>query len=184
MRTQLAYVSFVAMSSTLRDRSHILGREGLPALIRDSFPHDIRTDAQALENRWSKGDFDSDLLRGLKFIYTFKDNKRSTWMGLDKDYPFAMSPAYFGDHPASESKSSIANGQWWPYQRCAVRDGVHGEVERGIFGTEGVGAYSIVMSHGYAADVDNGETIAYCGTMGKGPGKPTANTQKMVQSFE
>ena len=64
-----------------------------------------------------------------------------------------------------------------------MRDGAHGEIEAGIHGQVGKGAYSIVLSSGGYSDVDDGITIKYCGTSGA-EGKPTAGTMLLKESIK
>lgn len=77
--------------------------------------------------------------------------------------------------------NGLVNGQWWPIRQGVLRDGAHGEVEAGIAGKTGKGAFSIVMADGGYADKDEcdvscvmnvllddhtnlHETIYYCST--------------------
>lgn len=49
--------------------------------------------------------------------------------------------------------NGLANGQCWPTQLAAVRDGAHGCLMAGIAGTGDEGAYSVVVSGGYEDEV-------------------------------
>lgn len=70
-----------------------------------------------------------------------------------------------------------------PLQICALRDGAHGEIEAGIHGQVGKGAYSIALSSGGYADVDEGDFIKYCGTAGSDC-QPTAATLLLKESVK
>ena len=70
-----------------------------------------------------------------------------------------------------------------PFQICALRDGAHGEIEAGIHGQTGKGAFSIVLSSGGYADVDEGDTIQYCGTAGT-DGQPSLGTTLLNESVK
>jgi hypothetical protein len=54
-------------------------------------------------------------------------------------------------------EGDLRNGQWWPFQLTAVRDGAHGETEAGISGSNGV-ATSIILNSSKSryANVDLG----------------------------
>jgi len=51
----------------------------------------------------------------------------------------------------------LINGQWFANRACAYRDGAHGEMEAGVCGEKGEGAYSIVLANAGYADEDHGE---------------------------
>lgn len=70
-----------------------------------------------------------------------------------------------------------------PLQICALRDGAHGEIEAGIHGQMGKGAYSIVLSSGGYADIDEGDKIRYCGTAGS-DFQPTAGTLLLKEAVK
>lgn len=75
----------------------------------------------------------------------------------------------------------LVNGQWWPYQICAVLDGAHGAMEAGIYREKEKGALSIVLGTSGYANQDNGNTIQYCGTSGA-LNKATENTKYMMEA--
>ncbi|EGD98615.1 hypothetical protein TESG_06095 [Trichophyton tonsurans CBS 112818] len=156
---------------------------GLPAIIRNhnSIPWDIRLDCSAILQRMEEGNFHVDLSRGILTKRTFRENgKSSVSRVLDKNYPFKQSAFVVGD-------SHLRNGQWFPWQICALRDGAHGEIEGGISGNKSTGAVSIVLSSSGGginqmyADVDQGDTVWYCGTRGKN-GEVSANTALLLQA--
>ncbi|EFE35194.1 uncharacterized protein ARB_06151 [Trichophyton benhamiae CBS 112371] len=156
---------------------------GLPAIIRNhnSIPWDIRLDCSAILKRMEEGNFHVDLSRGILTKRTFRENgKSSVSRVLDKNYPFKQSAFVVGDR-------HLRNGQWFPWQICALRDGAHGEIEGGISGNKVTGAVSIVLSSSGGggnqmyADVDQGDTVWYCGTRGKN-GEVSANTALLLQA--
>ncbi|KAM5456837.1 hypothetical protein MaudCBS49596_001078 [Microsporum audouinii] len=156
-------------------------QNGLPAVIRNHshIPWDIRLDCRAILQRMEKGDFNVDLSRGILTRRTYKENGRSGLSRtIDKGYPFRESAFVRGDN-------HLRNGQWFPWQICALRDGAHGDIEGGISGNKSIGAVSIVLSssggnHTYA-DIDLGDTVWYCGTRGK-DGEVSANTALLLEA--
>ena len=141
------------------------------------YPEDIRLDCRALYFRWSNGNYDPHLLRGITSTTSKKQDDKSTrHHKIDPTYAFKVDCSYFGS-------GEIEIGQWWPMQLCAMRDGAHGEMEAGIHGKTGQGAFSIVVSGGGYSNIDNGDTLEYCGTSGT-KGSPTTNTNHMLKSFK
>ncbi|KAI9721029.1 MAG: hypothetical protein M1812_002509 [Candelaria pacifica] len=58
--------------------------------------------------------------------------------------------------------NGLTIGDWWPLQRCALRDGAHGATMAGIAGKNDEGAYSIVVAGQYAdLDDDYGDMLWY-----------------------
>jgi hypothetical protein len=97
---------------------------GLPRIFAEGSqsPHDLKADAFQLYNRWWKGSFDQDLLRGI----VIKKGKDRNGDRIDPGYR-ALYPAnakVFGD-------DDFVLGQWWPTQLCTVRDGAHGAAQGG-----------------------------------------------------
>ncbi|EEH38022.2 hypothetical protein PAAG_00943 [Paracoccidioides lutzii Pb01] len=163
---------------------------GLPAIIKSStVPWDIKLDCEAILNRWEHEDFDPDLLRGIITRQVSgppasgaqsagKTTKLLTSRSFDKMFKFKKNSLVVG-------KNDLHNGQWFPLQIIAVRDGAHGNMEGGISGRSGIGAVSIVLGSagkGYP-DVDEGDTILYCGTRGK-DGVASSGTKLLIESFE
>ncbi|KAL8692492.1 MAG: hypothetical protein Q9218_002495 [Villophora microphyllina] len=150
--------------------------EAFPNIVaHDIFPWDIKSDATALFNKWSMGDLDGHLLHGIIFRRPKDRNiKRGYNMVIEPDYPYVASAAYVG-------AGVLQNGKWFAYQVCAYRDGAHGAFVDGIFGQNGKGAYSIVMSGSGYNDIDQGDVIKYCGTSGQ-ENAPTAATQRMLET--
>lgn len=137
----------------------------------------IRADAQALLHRWSRNDYDPYLLRGINANATeTSDGKKNRTYSTDKDYFFHTPCNYFG-------AGNLQNGQWFPLQICAKRDGAHGEVEAGIHGQNKKGAYSVVVSSSDYANIDNGERIEYCSTASR-TNKDSTGTTLMKLSLK
>lgn len=142
------------LSGVLIKKSKVLEDQGLPAIFDNQddveFPFDIRADALALYNRWIVGDIDGHLLRGIKTEKAvLESGKRRTAHRLEPGYEKKSSNVI--------GNNGLVNGQWWPSRLCLMRDGAHGEVEAGISGQTGRGAFSIVVSGGGYADDDQGE---------------------------
>ena len=125
------------------------------------FPPDIVDDALALYARWDQGNYDYDLVRGVTLNkHTDSDTRsaRQVWK-LQDDYPFRVPGNNLG-------KNRLQNGQWWPLQICAFRDGAVGSHQSGITTNKNFGAVAIVISaSGYDKDEDHGHELWYCGTM-------------------
>lgn len=172
---QMEFYDFI--TDILVVKSKLLEDQGFPAVFDNSkFPFDLRADALMLFKKWTTRQWDPDLLRG---IVTKKgtNHKEKTFntKSLDKTYPLKVAANYRG-------AGELVNGQWWPLQICTIRDGAHGMTEGGIYGQVKKGAYSIILSGGGYADVDEGDRIQYCGTSGE-ENKPTAFTERMLESF-
>ncbi|KAL8825097.1 MAG: hypothetical protein Q9170_007929, partial [Blastenia crenularia] len=172
---QMEFYDFI--TDILVVKSKLLEDHGLPSIFDSTvFPWDLRADALMLFKKWCGRQWDPDLLRG---IVTKKGtgSKETIFKtrSIDKAYPYKISANYIGE-------GHLVNGQWWPLQICTIRDGAHGASEGGIHGQAKKGAYSIILSGGGYADVDEGERIEYCGTSGEA-NKPTAYTERMLESF-
>lgn len=139
----------------LIDTSRILGDKGLKRIFEgrgsDVFPWDIKVDAESLWKRWTAGDLDASLLRGIEI------EKKS------KSTNYKIAEAYKDKRVSANAvgQNGLTNGQWWPMRVCAFRDGAHGEREAGIHGQTGKGAYSIVLAAGGYADKDSGD-VSVC----------------------
>ncbi|OJD22037.1 hypothetical protein ACJ73_06619 [Blastomyces percursus] len=176
MRGRIQQLQFYDVSAALPSllQKFMDYNTGLPAIVNspdDTVPWDIKLDCEAILIRWERGDFDSNLLRG---IMTGERNR--TVRRLDPTYQFKRGSIVVGDN-------DLRNGQWFPLQITAIRDGAHGEMEAGISGRDKVGAVSIILSSagkGYP-DIDQGDTIAYCGTRGK-DGQISAGTNLLIES--
>ena len=182
---QLEFYDFLSdnrNAENLIDQSWLLENDALPAIFDDKIPGlrvpvDIRLDCRALHRKWSSGNYDPHLLRGITTKQgSNKDGRKFRHHVLDKDYEFTVPCSYFGS-------GELVIGQWWPLQICAVRDGAHGEMEGGIHGKTDEGAYSIVVSGAGYANIDRGNNIEYCGTPGS-KDAPSANTRHLIKSCE
>ncbi|KAF3049572.1 hypothetical protein E8E11_006915 [Didymella keratinophila] len=155
-------------------KTRILIISGLPRIFSkdNDFPWDLKADAWHLYEKWMNEDFSRDILRG---IVTVKGDLRNG----DR-----LDPVYRAKHPRDPKQfgdNGAVLGQWWPSQLCAVRDGIHGAAQGGIYGDKDLGAYSIVLSSGGYHDKDFGDIIEYSGTEGSNF-NITAATQSMLTS--
>ena len=142
------------------------------------YPADLQADTLLLYQKWFSGDLDGQLLRGIKSVKRTKENKSFRNHSIEPDYEFRKSPNYVG-----EENGIIKNGMWWPFQICAVRDGVHGESEAGIHGQKNQGAFSVVISGKGYANIDNGKVIEYCGTEGsEDSNEPSSGTALLLKA--
>jgi len=157
IRKWLHTIAFVQVNAQLlRNQRMLHNDDGLPQLFNKDYPWDIRADAEELYNKWCQQVFETDLLRGIIPGKPNSKHQKKTADSLDPKET-RRSPKYFGN-------GLLLNGQWWPTQLAAVRDGAHGATVAGISGGEG-GAYSCIMSGGHEyPDVDNGNEVLYCGT--------------------
>ncbi|KAI9712237.1 MAG: hypothetical protein M1828_001715 [Chrysothrix sp. TS-e1954] len=172
IRTHLHRMEHMEVNEELvRQSKLLLAQHGLPRLFADRFPQDIRGDARALANKWLMRDFDPDILRGIKQNRgaggRYVASLDSEWLGHDRRKANEFGTGY------------LANGQWWPTQLTALRDGAHGSTEGGISGIKGKGAVSIVISGSHYEDQDEGESLWYCGTEGK-DGQISDNTRLLM----
>lgn len=152
---------------------------GLPVLCAypGKYPYDVEADSRALYNKWRRRDFNPDIMRGI----STKSGQRSTNF-LDPNYPNRINGSNFGEN-------DLVNGQWWPLQLAALRDGAHGVSQGGIHGKKGHCAYSVLMSGGSAShgaayeDEDYGDTVLYCGTVGEN-GQKTDVTEMLMDNIK
>ncbi|MCJ1309756.1 hypothetical protein MMC25_003417 [Agyrium rufum] len=181
LRKRLHAMEFYTfLSKPLLQKSRLLD-QALPSIFQDDdgidWPWDINVDAQALWHKWNQGHFDSSMIRGLDLKrHAGPTGKQIAAYVPDTQYERRVSSHYSG-------QGDLVNGQWWPLQGCAVRDGAHGEIECGISGLAGAGAYSVVMSRGGYDDVDMGEEVLYCGTIAK-EGEPSQHTRYLLHNLE
>ena len=176
---QMEFYDF--LSGVLVKKSKVLeDHVGLPLIFDGAaegvdFPWDIKDDAQMLYSRWIQGFLDPHLLRGIESARRQRAaGKSAISHRLEKDYAGRVSCNVIG-------ANRLHNGQWWPLQICAMRDGAHGEIEAGIHGQPGRGAFSIILSGSGYDDCDEGYHILYCGTSGV-EGKPTAGTKHLLET--
>jgi hypothetical protein len=173
---QMEFYDF--LSPIIVKKSKVLDDDvGLPQIFNDpegvGFPWDMKADALTLYLRWLKGVLDPHLLRGIDTERKGAGTKH-TGHRLRKDYLGIVSCNVWGEN-------NLQNGQWWPLQICAKRDGGHGEIEGGIHGQAGKGAFSVVLSNGGYDDRDEGDRILYCGTSGS-EGEPSSGTSRLLET--
>lgn len=119
---QMEFYDF--LSGVLVKRSKLLEDDGLPSIFSGSngvqYPWDIRADSLSLYQRWFAGVIDPHLMRGIetKSSRTAK-GKETKSRSLQKGYQNRASCNHVG-------AGHLQNGQWWPLQICAMRDGAHG----------------------------------------------------------
>ncbi len=165
------------ISGVLIKKSKVLEDGGLETIFEDvQYPWDIRADALSLYRKWRNGILDPHLLRGI-------DTKKGKTLKAQNFFSRSIDRAYLGRISCNYAGAgNLVNGQWWPLQICAMRDGAHGEIEGGIHGKRGEGAFSIVLSGGGYSDVDEGDVIKYCGTSGAEE-KASVGTECLKESF-
>lgn len=184
LRNRLHQIQFYDfLSKHLIEKTRLFELTSIGAILlqkNNIFPWDIQADARMVAKQVLKYGCDPHLLRGIKTTMSAEKNKS---YALDEKYPFRTSANYIG-------AGDLINGQWWPRRICALRDGAHGACEAGIHGETGKGAYSIIVGgdSGYQ-DLDDGDTLQYCGTSsskkdGNGASIPTANTRQMLDSCD
>ncbi|EME82997.1 uncharacterized protein MYCFIDRAFT_215158 [Pseudocercospora fijiensis CIRAD86] len=189
LREMIHKVFFIEVTpQLLRNLRMLHNNDGLPQIFDHRYddkvpwPYDVKADAEELYNKWCARTFEIDLLRGIKVgkPKTAKDKGSSD--RLDPKFPKVPSN-YYGN-------GRLLNGQWWPTQLTALRDGAHGSSQGGIYGETGQGAYSVIMSGGVDKagnkypDVDEGDHVQYCGTDNDGPEKkPSDGTQRLIESY-
>lgn len=176
---QMEFYDFI--SGVILKKSKVLDdTRGLAAIFDENsshavhYPWDIRADAESLYLRWMHGITDPHLLRGITTARKTTNGTKRTTHKLDAAYEHRRSCNHVGP-------GELQNGQWWPLQVAAMRDGAHGEIEAGIHGKPEKGAFSVVLSGGGYADEDEGATIRYCGTSGSG-GKPSLGTGYLLRA--
>ena len=153
----------------VRNSGLLTSESGLPFLFLGApqslpaFPFDIRADAKELAMKWRRQDFDPDFLRDIDFKNKHGSINKNR-MKLRADYC---------------SEGDLANGQWFPIWLCAVRDGAHGSAQAGIYGQKGQGAFSVVMAGAYD-DIDDGDTVEYCGVAKPAAATVDANSTRLL----
>ena len=185
IRDKLHKIIFCEVKAPLLKLYRMLHNEdGLPQIFDArysggvSWPFDIQADAKELYNKWSRRIFETDILRGIRFQVSASASGKDG--GRNED---SIDPKYKGVVPSKfHGNGDLLNGQWWPLQLCALRDGAHGASQQGISGSSEEGAYSCIMSGGHDyPDVDEGEDVWYCGTDSV-DGSITPQTRYMLQS--
>jgi len=186
IREEIHWLEFIPVTTELLRKVDLLDNQrGLPQLFDNEYkddlqvPWDIEADASELYNKWVQMQFDPDLLRGIITQPGTNDKcvRKKSW-SFDPNAE-RISALYFGN-------GFLVNGQWWPRQICAVRDGAHGAPIAGITGIRNKGAVSVVMSGSvyHDQDQDNGEVVWYCGTESNEPSGPSDATRLLMLSLE
>nr|POE52289.1 isoform 2 of e3 ubiquitin-protein ligase orthrus 2 [Quercus suber] len=164
----------------LRDNLMLSDENGLPQMFdraqsgNVNWPFDIQADALELYTKWSRQDFDTDIMRGIRFSSKISKGGDS------------LDPSYSKVDWKKHGNNFLVIGQWWPTQLCTMRDGAHGSPQAGIAGAKGQGAYSVVVSGGLDPegkpypDEDHGDWLLYCGTDSKEG--ISANTAQMLEN--
>lgn len=180
-RIHMLHLYEIPLSSISIIKTRLLDpHTGLPAIVRsDLVPWDIRLDADMYLMRLRIDDIDPDIHRGLIVSRAIPQGgtAKNLTRSLDPRYQFKKSAFFVGE-------GHLRVGQWFPYRICAIRDGAHGELEGGIAGRENLGAVSVILSSAGSTtypDIDQGDTILYCGTRGKN-GKISPSTSFMLES--
>jgi hypothetical protein len=164
---------------TIRVKRLLHNDSGLPAIFTSAtvdYPWYIKEDAAELYIKWWQKDTNPDLFRGIKLgrIKNAKLGRDSASDSLDPKFKRRRGNVHGNNH--------LRNGQWWPSQLCAVRDGAHSATVAGICGKTGEGAFSCVLSGGSYPNVDSGDAIWYYGTSSDDPSHPTDSTSYMIES--
>lgn len=189
VRNKLHSIIFQQVNEQVLRRNRTLDNaNGLPRIFDPAFdngikwPYDVQADAQELYIKWCRKVFETDIMRGIKTVNSVKGSKNDGGASIDRSYEGTVSSNYYG-------AGDLTNGQWWPFQICALRDGAHGVIQGGIYGENGKGAYSCILSGGVDSsgkrypDEDDGDYLWYCGTDSDN-GTPTAYTQRMLESAD
>ena len=146
VRNKLHTIVFKEVKGVVLRRNRMLhDADGLPSIFDQRYsngvqwPFDIKADAMELYNKWCRKDFGTDIMRGIIFVIK----------GAKKDGGDRIDPSYTGVVNAKRhGNNGLVNGQWWPFQICALRDGAHGSIQGGISGSKDSGAFSCILSGG------------------------------------
>jgi hypothetical protein len=146
VRHKLHTIVFHEVTAVLLKRNRMLhDADGLPQIFDQvhsngvQWPFDIQADAKELYNKWCRKDFGTDIMRGI--LFAVKGAKRDGGDRIDPSYTRVVNAKRHGNN-------GLVNGQWWPFQICALRDGAHGSIQGGISGSKGDGAFSCILSGG------------------------------------
>jgi hypothetical protein len=165
---------------------HVDG-EGLLRLVdRNStdnieWPFDIRADAEELYRRWYKKQFDPDLFRG---IHLGKSNSPSQQYDHRTD---KLDPGWSSRYPLNPDQGSddFINGQWWPTQLAASRDGAHASPDIWIDHRPDKGVVSCILHGGRGYDnVDYGDEVLLSTSGVRSKGSCSYRTQAMKYRLE
>lgn len=191
------------------DEQHTVTTQVLPALktflgepldqlrLSKRFPVYLVEELTILFRKWSEGDFDGNIKRGLTVKETYDINnicKTKRYL-VDRSWEFFKDARDFGER-------HLVNGQMWESRVEMIRDGAHAATMAGIAGTVEQGAWSVVVGEfkqkrdkntgeivkeeGYA-NRDMGDVVEYLGTALPdrefGPTNAKDATTHTVQSF-
>lgn len=183
VREGLHNVIFMHARGPLLKRHRMLDNvHGLPKIFDSNFngglawPFDIKADAEELYNKWCREIFETDIMRGIEFGKGGESTKNNN--GSVK--PECRINA------RRHGNGDLLNGQWWPFQICAYRDGAHGVTQGGVYGSEDDGVYSCILSsgkgeYGTYPNEDYGNKVLYCGTDNKAA-QPSTITKSLLAS--
>lgn len=110
------------------------------------YPLELQSDASQLYDKWFKGDVNGELLRGIKPMISTSKTSMHRVGGSSSTRSYSLEPSYPKTSSRFIGEGHLKNGDWWPLQLAAVRDGAHGEMMAGISGCKGLGAFSVVMN--------------------------------------
>lgn len=138
------------------------------------FPVYLVEELTILFRKWSEGDFDGNIKRGLivKETYDVNNTPKTRQYMVDRTWEFFKDARDFGER-------HLVNGQMWESRVEMIRDGAHAATMAGIAGTVEQGAWSVVVGEfkqkrdkltgeivkeeGYA-NRDMGDVVEYLGT--------------------
>lgn len=166
VRQRLQQMEFyTSLSPIIIKKSGLLDHGGLRLIFENQvqgvdFPHDIRADADLLFRKWMGGQIDPHLFRGIVTKSgTAKADRGFKSHSIQPDYPGRVSCNYVG-------AGNLVNGQWWPLQMCAKRDGAHGEIEAGIHGQVGHFLSQGNMQDSLTLSIERQRGLLRCGEWG------------------
>ena len=180
LRQQLHQLPFYqGITTSLLEQSSILVH-GLKAIWDHpaDFPTDMIDFARELHWRWTNSRQSPNVYEGLVSQFTRSGTTSRGWKVDVATIRPQVSSSYIGN-------GHLLNGQWWPKNLLAMRDGAHGSSMSGIHGTKANGAYSIVLSNfkENTEDMDEGDRITYCGQAGQS-GKIPAGTALLLEAYQ
>jgi hypothetical protein len=180
----------------LRQTRMLDNKDGLPQLFDSAFtngvdwPWYLKADAEELYNKWCTNEFETDLYRGITRGLPSKKGKgkadanANDRLAKDHERFKLMDPKQHGN-------GLLLNGAWFPSQLAALRDGGHGDTQKGITGNPTSGAYSVIMAGGADPsgqpypNEDRGSEVLYCGTDNKDKtqNKPSPDTASLLTNY-
>lgn len=171
MRQHDVNEDLLGQSRALIRLEEFLSDQHQPRRIARRVPWDVYEDLLFFCRKWRRGDFSMYARRG--FI-------------RNGNGAIVLDPGWPHDHRANRfGHNGLVNGQIWTLRMELFRDGGHGRMMGGIYGTLKDGAYAIVMGlHAageYYADVDCGIRIWYLGTS-RPPDDPNAPASNLKET--